>query len=109
MDNRYSGRTHWTRGHNNWIADIKILHRAQQMALQVFVHAAQGQFERVDRLTRQIEDPLPQWSQVSLVTALQAFCGVPLIVAVTTVAELGDLTRFASAKSVDGLPGPGSQ
>ena len=97
---RYSGRTHWTRAHKNWIADIKMPHRAQQIALQEYVHTAQEQLERVHRLTRQIQDLLPQWSQAPLVTALQALREVSLIVAVTTVAELGDLTRFKSAKQL---------
>ena len=35
-----------------------------------------------------------------LVKALQALRGVSLIVAATTVAELGDLTRFESAKQL---------
>lgn len=97
---RYNGRTHWTRAHKNWIADIKMSHRAQQIALQEYVHAAQEALERVDRLTNQIQELLPQWSQAPLVTALQALRGVSLIVAVTTVAELGDLTRFQSAKQL---------
>ena len=97
---RYSGKTHWTRAHKNWIADIKMPHRAQQIALQEYVHAAQEQLERVDRLTRQVQELLPDWSQAPLVTALQALRGVSLLVAVTTVAELGDLTRFKSAKQL---------
>ena len=72
---RYSGRTHWTRAHKNWIADIKMPHRAQQIALQEYVHAAQEQLERVDRLTHQIQELLPQWTQAPLVTALQALRG----------------------------------
>lgn len=97
---RYSGRTHWTQAHKNWIADIKMPHRAQQIALQEYVHAAQESLERVDRLTNQIQELLPQWPQAPMVAALQALRGVSLIVAVTTVAELGDLTRFQSAKQL---------
>lgn len=97
---RYNGRTHWTRAHKNWIADIKMPHRAQQIALQEYEHAAQESLERVDRLTHQIQELLPQWSQAPLVAALQALRGVSLVVAVTTVAELGDLTRFQSAKQL---------
>jgi len=97
---RYNGRTHWTKAHKNWIADIKMPHRAQQVALQEYVHAAQEALERADRLTQQIQELLPQWSQGPLVKALQALRGVSLIVAVTTVAELGDLTRFQSAKQL---------
>jgi len=97
---RYSDQSYWTKAHKNWIADIKMPHRAQQFALQEYVHTAQEQLERVQRLTQQIQDLLPQWQQASLVTALQALRGVSLIVAVTTVAELGDLTRFDSAKQL---------
>lgn len=97
---RYSGRSYWTKAHKNWIADIKMPHRAQQIALQEYVHAVQEQLERADRLTRQIQELLPHWTQAPLATALQALRGVSLIVAVTTVAELGDLTRFESAKQL---------
>lgn len=97
---RYNGQSYWTKAHKNWIAGIKMPHRAQQIALQEYVHAAQDQLERVQRLTRQIQELIPQWQQAPLVAALQALCGVSLIVAVTTVAELGDLTRFDSAKQL---------
>lgn len=97
---RYSGQSYWTIAHKNWIADIKMPHRAQQIAMQEYVHAVQEQFERVQRLTKQIQELVPQWQLAPLVTALQALRGVSLIVSVTTVAELGDLTRFDSAKKL---------
>ena len=40
------------------------------------------------------------WQLAPLVKALQALRGVSLMVAATTVAELGDLTRFDSAKQL---------
>jgi len=97
---RYSGRSHWSTAHKNWIADIKMPHRAQQIALQEYVHAVQEQGERVQRLTQQIQELLPLWSLAPLVIALQALRGVSLIIATTIVAELGDLTRFDSAKQL---------
>ncbi len=97
---RYSGKAYWSTAHNNWIAGIKMPHRAQQIALQEYVHATQERLERVQRLTRQIQELLPQWQQSPLVKALQSLRGVSLIVAATTVAELGDLTRFDSAKQL---------
>jgi transposase len=97
---RYSGQSYWTKAHQNWIAGIKMPHRAQQIALQEYVHAAQEQLERVQRLTRQIQELVPSWQLAPLVMALQALRGVSLIIAVTTVAELGDLTRFDSAKQL---------
>ena len=97
---RYSGKAYWTNAHKNWIAGIKMPHRAQQIVLQEYVHATQEQLERVQRFTQQIQEMVAQWQLAPLVTALQALRGVSLIVAVTTVAELGDLTRFDSAKQL---------
>ncbi len=102
---RYSGLSYWSKAHWSWIADIKMPHRAQQITLQEYVHAVQEQLERVQRLTRQIQELVSQWQLAPLVKALQALRGVSLIVAATTVAELGDLTRFDSAKATDGLSG----
>jgi transposase len=48
----------------------------------------------VERLTGQIREFVPQWRMAPVVDALQALRGVSLIVAVTTIAELGDLSRF---------------
>lgn len=97
---RYSGQSYWSNAHKTWIAEIKMPHRAQQIALQEYVHAAQEQLERVQRLTLQIQELVPQWQLAPLAIALQALRGVSLIIAATTVAELGDLTRFDSAKQL---------
>jgi transposase len=97
---RYSGQSYWTKAHLNWIADIKMPHRAQQIALHEYVHAVQEQLERVQRLTLQIQELVAQWQLAPLVKALQALRGVSMVIAATTVAELGDLTRFDSAKQL---------
>lgn len=43
---------------------------------------------------------IPSWQLAPLVTALQALRGISLVIAATTVAELGDLIRFDSAKQI---------
>lgn len=95
---RYSGKSNWTKAHKNWIADIKMPHQAQQIALQEYVHAVRELLERVQRLTQQIRVLIPHWHMAPLAKALQTLRGVSLIIAATTVAEIGDLTRFDSAK-----------
>jgi transposase len=97
---RYSGKTYWSKAFWNWIADIKMPHRAQQIMLQEYVHAVHEQCERVQRLTDQIRELVPQWRLAPMVKALQALRGVSLIVASTTLAELGDLTRFPKPKQL---------
>jgi transposase len=97
---RYSGRTHWSKAHWNWIAEIKMPHRAQQIVLQEYVHGVREQLERVQRLTGQVQELVPQWHLAPVVKSLQALRGVSLIVATTTIAELGDLTRFDSPREL---------
>lgn len=97
---RYNGKTYWSKAFWKWVADIKMPHRAQQIMLQEYVHAVHEQFERVQRLTDQIRELVPQWQLAPMVKALQALRGVSLIVASTTLAELGDLTRFSNPKQL---------
>ena len=52
------------------------------------------------KLAGQIEELLPRWSMAPVVEALQAMCGVALIVAVTLVAEAGDLSRFDNPRQL---------
>jgi transposase len=68
--------------------------------LQDYIHAVQDAEARLDRLTRQIEELLPNWSMAPVVAALQAMRGVALVVAVTVVAEVGDFRRFANARQL---------
>jgi len=93
---RYGGKTPWSRAHFRWIATLKMPHPAQQIVLQESLDALSECTERVNRLTEQIRQLLPEWRMSPVVEALQTLRGVSLIVATTTIAELGDLTRFAS-------------
>ena len=52
--------------------------------------------ERVSRLTEQIQSLLPHCKMFTVALDLQTLRGVSFIVAIKTLAEIGDLTRFAS-------------
>jgi transposase len=67
---------------------------AQQVALQEYVDTVHESLQRVNRLTDQIRQLVPDWRFAPVVSALQAARGVSLITAVTVLAELGDLNRF---------------
>jgi transposase len=90
----YTGKSTWTKAHFNWIAEIKMLHPAQQIVLQEYVMTVMACKEQVARLLAQIHILLEQWRMAPVVKALKAMRGVSTIVAVTTIAELGDLGRF---------------
>jgi len=91
----YSGKTRWSKAHMNWIVNITMAHRAQQLVLDEYLEALTEALERVERLNEQIRTFVSDWRMWPVVAALQSLRGVSLIVAATTVAEIGDLSRFA--------------
>lgn len=91
---RFTGRSPWSKAHMRWLSDIKMPHRCSQVVLQEYIDAVNQCKERVQRLTGQILELLPEWRLFPIVQALQALRGVSTIVAATTIAELGDLKRF---------------
>lgn len=99
-DIRYSGRSHWSPAHMNWLADLKMEHPAQQIVLQEYIDALKESMQRVARLTEQIRVLLPDWSKAPIVEALQALRGVRLISAAVIVSEIGDFRRFKNAKEL---------
>jgi len=78
------------RTYRRWLATVHFDHPAQQIVLQDYIHAVTDAESRVERLTRQIEEFVPQWPMVPVVKALQAMRGVGVVVAVMMAAEVGD-------------------
>ena len=91
----FAGSSQWSGAYFNWLADIAMPYPAQQVALQEYIDAVHESLNRVKRLTDQIRQMVPGWRLAPIVSALQASRGVSLVVAVTVIAELGDLSRFA--------------
>ena len=91
---RYGGRSAWTVAYWRWLATIELEHPAQQIAMQEYILTIQEHDARHDRLVKQIEAVIPDWSLAPLVVALQSMRGIALITAATIVAEIGDLCRF---------------
>jgi transposase len=90
----YSGRCAWSKAYFRWLADIAMAYPAQQVTLQEYIDAVHEGLQRVDRLTDQIRQLVPGWRLAPVVSALQAARGVSVVVAVTLLSELGDLSRF---------------
>jgi transposase len=99
-DRIYRGARAWTLAYRRWLTTVRFNHPAQQIVLQDYIHAVQDAEARRDRLTRQIEELLPNWSMAPVAAALQAMRGVALVVAVTVVAEVGDFRRFTNARQL---------
>jgi len=89
----FSGRQHWSRAHLRWLAQQKFDHPAQQIVFQDAVDAIDDAAARLRRLDEQVAAIVPSWSMAPVVEAYQAMRGVSFVVAVTFVAEIGDLRR----------------
>lgn len=90
----FTGKSQWSKAYFNWLADIAMPYPAQQVALQEYIDAVHESIQRVERLIDQIRQLVTEWRLGPMVSALQAARGVSLVVAVTMLAELGDLNRF---------------
>ena len=93
-DIRYTGRATWSPAHLRWRSEVVCPTPAQQIVFQAYVRAVTEHTERLARLEQELTDQVPTWRLAPVVDALQALRGGPCTVAVTTGAELGDLTRF---------------
>jgi transposase len=78
---------------------------AQQIVFQEAIRAVDEQVERLERLEQELAELAPAWRMYPVVEALQALRGVQWLVALTVVAELGDLTRFDNPRQLAAFVG----
>jgi transposase len=99
-DIRYTGRATWSPAHLRWLSEVVCPTPAQQIVFQEYVRAVTDHTERLARLEQALTAQVQTWRLAPVVEALQALRGVQCTVAVTTVAELGDLTRFDNPRQL---------
>ena len=96
----FSGRQHWTLAHLRWLAHQSFEHPAQQIVFQDAINAIEDAAARLQSLDRQLAAIVPNWSMAPVVAAYQAMRGVSFLVAVTFVAEIGDVRRFDNPRQL---------
>jgi transposase len=100
QDIRYTGAATWGPAHLRWLSEVVCPTPAQPMVSQAYGRAVTEHTERLGRLDQELQDPAKAWRLHPVLEALQALRGVQFTVAVTTVAELGDLTRFENPRQL---------
>jgi transposase len=93
-------RRTWTKAHMNWLMSQKLAHAEQRMVFEEMMLAMRQARERVERLEQAIAGAVPDWSLAEVVTALMAMRGLDLVSATTFLAEIGDLSRFATPREL---------
>jgi transposase len=99
-DIRSTGRATWGAAHLRWLREVVCPTPAQHIVFQADVRAGSEHTDRLQRLDQALHEQVTAWRLCPVVDALQALRGVQLTVAVTTVAELGDLTRFENPRQL---------
>jgi transposase len=100
QDIRYVGRANWGPAHLRWLSEVVCPTPAQQIVFQEYVRAVNDHTERLQRLEQELQEQVQSWRLNPVVEALQALRGVQFTVAVTMVAEVGDLTRFDNPREL---------
>lgn len=105
LGRHYVGRADWNEAHRRYLAKVVCPTPAQQIVFQEAVKTVDEQVDRLQRLEAELLDRAPAWRLYPVVQALQALRGVQWLVAITVVAELGDLTRFTSPRQLAAFVG----
>jgi hypothetical protein len=79
----------------------------QQVVLEEFRRSLEEAEARLERLVQQLKAACKAHPQASLITGLQTLRGIGVITAATVVAELGDPSRFRTARQLMGYVGYG--
>lgn len=99
-DIRYVGRANWGPAHLRWLSEVVCPTPAQQIVFQEYVRTVSEHNDRLQRLQTELQSAVKTWRWSSVVEAIQALRGVQFTVALTLIAELGDLTRFDNPRQL---------
>jgi transposase len=97
----------WTQAHLTWVKTVHFEHAAQEATLLDYLHEVEHVADRIARLERAIDDAVKSAPEQmrAVIEALQALRGIALVSAVTIVAEVGELSRFAEPRQLMGYSG----
>jgi transposase len=97
----------WTQLYMAWVRQLRFEQVAQESTRLDYLHEVEHMGERVARLEQAIAEAVKLASPAiqEVVKGLQALRGIAQISAVTIAAELGNVTRFESARQLMGYSG----
>jgi transposase len=102
-----AGKTAWTHAYMEWVRTLHFEHAAQEITLLDYLHEVEHMAGRIAHLERSIDAAiagLPVKIR-AVIEALQSLRGIAQISAVTIMAEVGELSRFAHPRQLMGYSG----
>ena len=95
----YDGRN-WTLRHRRWLLTLRFEHPAAQATFDDYLRAIEGVEERLRTLEGELARHAASSEYRDAVGLLRCFRGIDTVTAMTVLAELGDVTRFGSARQL---------
>lgn len=96
----YRGKTSWTQAHERTLSAVRFPHPAQDIAFAEYRQAIKDANERVERIMGALRIQCAEWRMKPVVDALMCMRGFDIVAAVSFIAELGDLSRFAHPRQL---------
>ena len=90
----------WTQRHRRWLLTLRFEHPAAQATFDDYLRALEGVEERLLTLGQELAACAASTDYREAVGLLRCFRGVDTVTAMTVLAELGDITRFGSARQL---------
>lgn len=93
-DVRYAGTAKWGPAHRRWLSEFSFPQPWSQIAFEEHRRAIDERLARCERLEAALREAAPAWRFYPVVQAIQALRGVQFTVAMSLIAEIGELSRF---------------
>ena len=90
----------WSAKYETWLNGVELAQPADQVVFDDYRATVRAATDRVHRLEAALLQQATTSPQVRTIAALQALHGIGFLSAVTIVAEVGDLRRFATARQL---------
>lgn len=90
----------WSAKYRKWLNTVKFEELPLQIVLTEYIHAIEQAEERLERFDKAIAETASTISDQKLFKSYQALKGIGLLTAAALIAEIGDITRFKTAKQL---------
>lgn len=91
---RYTGKANWGPAHRRWLSRFVFPAPWAQIAFEEHRRAIEDRLAQCERLEAALHEAAPTWRWYPVVAAIQAMRGVQFTIAISLIAEIGDLARF---------------
>lgn len=97
----------WTHKYLAWVKTVRFAHAAQEATVLDYLHEVEHVAERLIRLETAIDEAVKTapLRMRAVIEALQALRGIARVSAATIVSEVGELSRFTTARQLMGYSG----